>query len=188
VADCFKLTPGVKYVDTFGATQEISNAVFEGIPTMAMTETRADGTLFGIVYQHVIGNTLYLPGIFDYSSNNIPSGKFVNSADAKISLDLVPGQSVVTHYTVTKTAYPSNAISIVQETEGFTFAGFETITVANRTFANACKMTFAPEANGNVYTAWHANGFGSVRAYSKDTKGNTVQGSFYEIVKILAAP
>lgn len=178
----------MKYVDTYGNTQAVSNAVFEGIPTIAMTETRTDGTLFGIVYQHVIGNTLYMPGIFDYTSNNIPSGKFVNSADAKIALDLVPGQSTVTHYTVTRTAYPANTTSIESETVAFTFVGFETITVASRTFANACKITFAPEKNGDIHTTWIASGFGSARAYTKDAKGATVQGSFNEIVKILAAP
>lgn len=178
----------MKYVDTYGNTQAVSKAVFEGIPTIAMTETRADGTIFGIAYQHVIGNTLYMPGIFDYTSNNIPSGKFVNSADAKISLDLVPGQSTVTHYTVTRTAYPANTTSIESETVAFTFVGFETITVANRTFANACKITFAPEKNGDIYTSWFASGFGSARAYTKDAKGATVQGSFNEIVKIIAAP
>ncbi|CUI07414.1 hypothetical protein BN2497_9605 [Janthinobacterium sp. CG23_2] len=178
----------MKYLDSYGDTETISEAVFEGIPTMAMTETRADGTLFGIVYQHVIGTTLYSPGIFDYTANNIPSGKYVNSADAKMSLDLAPGQSTVTHYTVTQTRYPENTTSIVQESAEFTFAGFETVTVANRTFANACKITFPTDANGNTYTAWFAKGFGKVRTTNKDAKGVIVPGGLYEIVKILAAP
>lgn len=188
MASCFTLTAGVKFIDTYGATQTVSREVFEAKPTFGITEMRTDGTLFGVTYRHVEGNTAYFPGMVDYTDRGVYNFKRVNSADAKLNLDLVPGQTVVNHFTATETRAPNNTTTISSETDQFTFVGFETVTVAGHTFKNACKLTFATEKNGETDVTWLAYGFGNVRSHTLNAQGAIIPGTTYEIVKILSAP
>lgn len=188
MAACFTLTAGVKFIDTYGATQTVSRELFEGKPTFGVTEMRTDGTLFGVVYRHVEGNTAYFPGMVDYTDRGVYNFKEVNSADAKMNLDFVPGQTVINHYTTTRTNSPNNATTTSSKTDEFTFHGFETVTVAGYTFKNTCKLSSPAEKNGETDVSWLANGFGTVRSHTLNAQGAIIPGSTYEIVKILAAP
>lgn len=188
MAACFTLTAGVKFIDTYGATQTVSREIFEGKPTFGMTEMRTDGTLFGVIYRHVEGNTVYFLGMVDYTDRGVYNFKRVNSAEAKLNLDLVPGQTVVNHFTYTETRAPENTTTISSETEQFTFVGFETVTAAGRTFKDACKLTSPTGKNGETDVTWLANGFGNVRSHTLNAQGAIIPGTTYEVVKILSAP
>lgn len=138
-------------------------------------------------------------GVGQYDAKDAQKGKDVFSREAAFALTMVPGQTVMSNFTNTSSSWhlefdKSGASSTVTSTDvktvsdELTFVGFDTLTVAGRTFANACKLASPGSAPGQVSMVWRAKGFGWIRAEEQTIQGTPVPGTRVEIVKILAAP
>ncbi|QPI52365.1 hypothetical protein IV454_13280 [Massilia antarctica] len=171
-------------------TYLIVQEMFEGVMAYGEVELRENGTRFGAPF-HTLNGNVYTPlGIAQYSDRGIPDGKDVYSKEAIIVLNMVPGQTVVSNYinTMTSTSNGSATTRIEAVSDEITFAGFENITMAGRTFANTCKLTTPSNVKGQMSVSWVAKEFGMVRSEEQTIQGVPLAGTRNEIVKILSAP
>lgn len=184
------MTPGVKYTMTNKYSHLIVQEMFEGVMAIGDVELRENGTRFGAAF-HTLNGNVYTPlGIAQYSDRGIPDGKDVYSKEAVIVLNMVPGQTVVSNYinTITSTSFGPATTTIETVSDEMTFAGFESMTVAGRTFANTCKLTMPSDVKGQMSVAWLAKGFGVIRSEEQTTQGTPIAGTRNEIAKIITAP
>jgi hypothetical protein len=188
-SDCFELTPGVKFVKTNGYKQLIVQETFEGQTAFGNVELRADDTRFGAFYLTISDGYIHLLGIAQYDINGVYKGKDVYSSEAQLPLDTSVGQTIQLSYTDTQTStYSTPTVTTVNQTEQFTFAGFEDLTLGGRTFANTCKITGPDKVGGQVDVTWFAKGFGVIRQQTQDAQGLTVPGTRIELMTIVSAP
>lgn len=162
-------------------------------------ELRDNGARRGGPYFITDNNIHRMLGVGQYDTSGVQKGKDVFSKEAVFPLTMVPGQTSMANFTSTSTSWrlefdKSGASSTVTSTDvtalsdQLTFVGFDTITVAGRTFANACKIASPGSVAGQVSMAWRAKGFGWVRTEEQTVQGALVPGTRVEIVKIIAAP
>jgi hypothetical protein len=192
LADCFQLTPGVKYQLTNGYIWLIVQEAFEGVTAMGRVELRANETRFSAVYETVQDGYVKLLGMQDYDGSGAPDGVYVNSDTAKFSTGMKVGQTTDLTYTVTNTEpnYSTGSTEVRQyeQSGSITFAGVENVALGGRTFTNVCKLTDPDEGRpGQTYVAWRAKGFGYIRTERQDAQGVTVSGTRKELATILSA-
>lgn len=162
-------------------------------------ELRDNGARRGGPYFTLDNNIFKMLGVGQYDTSGVQKGKDVFSKDAFFPLMMVPGQTAMTNFTNTSTSWhpefdKSGASTMVTSTDvktlsdELTFVGFDTVMVAGRTFANACKIASPGSASGQVSMAWRAKGFGWVRTEEQTAQGTLVPGTRVDIIKIIAAP
>ncbi|NIA00488.1 hypothetical protein [Massilia sp. CCM 8734] len=198
-ADCFQVTPGTQYTTSDTYTHVVVQEMFEGVMAYGIVELRDNGARRGGPYFTLDNNVYRMLGVGQYDTSGAQNGKDVFSKEASFPLTMVAGQTVMANYTNTSTSWhldvdKSGASRMVTNTEvetlsdELTFAGFDTITVAGRRFANACKIAFPGSVAGQVSMTWRAKGFGWIRTEEQTAQGTLVPGTRVEIVKIIAAP
>ncbi|WP_187364116.1 hypothetical protein [Massilia genomosp. 1] len=198
-ADCFQVTPGTQYTTSDTYTHVVVQEMFEGVMAYGIVELRDNGARRGGPYFTLDNNVYRMLGVGQYDTSGAQKGKDVFSKEASFPLTMVAGQTVMANYTNTSTSWhlefdKSGASRIVTNTEvetlsdELTFVGFDTITVAGRQFANACKIAFPGSVAGQVSMTWRAKGFGWIRTEEQTAQGALVPGTRVEIVKIIAAP
>ncbi|MDM5176330.1 hypothetical protein PO883_03885 [Massilia sp. DJPM01] len=187
-ADCYERTPGVKFTTTDKYTHMIVQEMFEGAMAYADVYLRENGTRLAAVYNAFDGKVFTPLGLTQYNEAGVYEDKYVYSKEAALVLNKVPGQAIVLHFTETITRANSLTTEVKTVNDELTFAGFETITVAGRIFANTCKITGASDVQGQLAVGWMAKGFGWIRTEDQSATGTLVAGTRNEIVTIITAP
>lgn len=189
-AECFELTPGIKY--------STSGTFINGQYTIV--EELFDGTLERGVSLHVGtadtrnyvsfvragGGFIHFPGELTYDHNG--DVKMINrTPDFRFQDNMQAGQSAVIAYVEEFTNVDPFFTNTSNENLTLTFEGFENLTLAGHTFADTCRIRAAnastPEETSVV---WFAKGFGPIRTEIRDTQGNLIETE--ELSAIAIAP
>lgn len=168
-ADCFALDVGRHYSMGDFTSRRVDEKVFNGQTLRGVTELWA-GVPDWTEYVEVSGGYVNFPGRETYGANPttvlIPGLRFPDN--------MSPGDAANLNYQ--RTTLPAGTI----ETEGYTtfFVGFETLTLAGRTFTDTCHFRTPDDlAPGESYHIWFAKGFGTIREEQQDAQGNLVDTS-----------
>lgn len=168
---------------------------FEGVPSLAHVEFRADGTRFSVTY-YLTENVADYRGWIDYNILGVPNRKWVvSSTTFSVPLTtLTAGQSVQIQsigVNSSLTTPPASAPATYTDISELRFEGLRTLTLAGRTFNNLC-LTSQDVGGffgaGARYYSWHAPGWGHVKAEIRDVGNNIISGHSYELSAVLATP
>lgn len=186
-AGCFEMTEGVAYTvtDPGGVSDGVlmTKESFEGaVQNAAVSFRDATSVRDDVTYWSQDANGTHLSGGILYDANGAPAYKAVRSAGFTLPLAMQAGESRTLDYTETTTALAGSSAgqsSTASLQETWTFEGFETVTLAGKTFPDTCRMkTLDADAAANgdgPSTLWFAKGFGIIRALHTDSAGATVE-------------
>ena len=189
LAACFNLTPGTAYTMTDpdgGSTSGkilVVNESFDGaarngsVEFAGTTDIRSAAT-----YWSPESNGIRFWGLVEYDESGTAQTKTVHSAAFLLPLTLQAGQSTVLKYTdtvqqLTGPQAGQTDTEVLEET--WTFEGFETLTLAGKTFADTCRIKTQDAAAGEdgPSTLWFAKGFGVIRVRHTNSAGQVVEES-----------
>lgn len=185
-ADCFEITPGIKFSMSNGNQSLGVQEQFEGQMAHSQMELRMDDTRFGGSYHVVTDGYIQLLGVNDYTQTGVFSSKSVYSAGAKLPASLSIGEKADISYTVTWISQ-SGSTSTENVSLGYTLVGFETMTLGGRNFENVCKVRITG-AGTNSVMLWMAKGFGVIRSEQQDPQGATISGTRNELTAVTTMP
>lgn len=190
VADCFQLTPGVKYSLSNGIHVEIELGQFEGQTAYKSKDTEPGTSFLRESFAVVTASYIEELGGNIYDANGVQKGKYVFSGE-RIPFSVIPGQSIIVAGTNTTTYFNPPETNYASGKLKKTFLGFEDVTLGGRLFKDTCKFKTEPgeplAANeiANPSTDWYAKGFGSIRF---DYLNEDQVTERTELVTVIAAP
>lgn len=176
---CFTVRPGLRY--TMTSTDPEARSLhgeylvepFDGTPRQAQVDyfgTTGDKR-FSALYWSVEADGLRFWGDYDHTPEGVPTTKSVYTGYL-VPKTLAPTQTVTVHYTDNNHFTNGNVVPEAQQ-ETWTFEGHETLTLAGRTFSNACRIRNSdpdhPEYGS--YLVWAAPGFGPIQFQDFDADG-----------------
>jgi hypothetical protein len=193
-AACFDVTAGVAYTMTDPDAGGVSDGVlmlqesFEGVVRSATVElVNATSVRSSATYWSQESNGIRFRGAIDYDGTGTAEWKTVLSDGFLLPLNMQAGQTADLNYTETRT-YLSGPQAGQTETsalhEGWTFEGFETLTLGGRTFTDVCRIKVSPIPAGEdgPTTLWLAKGFGMIRVQNTSGDGAIVEESHLETI------
>lgn len=176
---CFTVKPGLRYTmtDTDPEARSLHGEylveMFDGKPRQAQVDYfGTTGTMrFFALYWSVEPDGVRLWGDYDHTPEGVRTTKSVYTGFL-VPRTLAPTQTVTIHYTDNNYFTNGNVVPEEQQ-ETWTFEGHETLALAGRTFANACRIKTSigdhPEYGSTVM--WVAPGFGPIQYQSIDADG-----------------
>lgn len=190
--DCFTLTPGTRYKMTNGDELLIVQESFNGQTVPGTRSLYADGTTQYTEYMKVDNSYVTLVGF--YQPHGTAPYELTRIYDGwHFPANFSPSQTISLNYTTTETTIsylatpPTTTTSTSTNTAyQLTFLGFGSLTVANRTFSNTCKIKIVD--GGQTLIRWVAKGFGVIGMEEQDSQGVAVPGSHIELASIIAPP
>lgn len=191
LANCFQLTPGVKYLTSNGAQHEIELGQFDGRTAYKRKYKAADKSYFSESYTVVTDSYTENIGGPTLDSQGVVTGT-VTSTGWRYPFNLAPGESALFQATTTTTTLnPPSSITTQGVEHKVTFFGYEDLMLDGRVFRNTCKIkieaaTQFPNSSPRPSVEWHAKGFGTIRYEYQDGDGNVLMS--YQLQKVLAAP
>jgi len=186
-AGCFEITEGVAYTvtDPGGVPDGVRMAkeTFEGAVRNAAVEfTDATTVRSNATYWSQDANGTRLLGGILYDANGNAIAKAVRSDGFTLPLTMQAGDSKTLNYTEVTTVLAGASAGHTETAsaqETWTFEGYETVTLAGKTFTDACRVkTLDADAAANgdgPSTLWFAKGFGIIRAVHTNSAGATVE-------------
>lgn len=187
LGNCFKWTPGVKYVKNDGYKTLMIEEQFEGQTAITDMELRPNDTRFGGVYIIVDANFVTVLGLNDYNGNGVYNGKDVYT-NFRLPAEMAVGQTVQINYGITRTRMIPPSVTNGGQATQYKFEGFETVTLGGRTFTNVCKLRSPSLTAGQTSVEWVARGFGVIKQEDQDAAETTVPGTVRQLVTIVVAP
>lgn len=192
-AACFDVTE-VAYTMTDPDAGGVSDGVlmlqesFEGVVRSATVElVNATSVRIGATYWSQESNGIRFWGGIDYDGTGAAEWKTVLSDGFLLPLNMQAGQTADLNYTATRTYLSGpqagqTATSALHE--GWTFEGFETLTLGGRTFTDVCriKLNTIPAGEDGPYTIWVAKGFGMIRVQNTFGQGSIVEESHLDTI------
>lgn len=190
VADCFQLTPGVKYILSNGIHVEIELGQFEGQTAYKTKDTKPGTSFLRESFDVLTASYIGALGGNIYDANGVQKGKYVFSGE-RIPFSIVPGQSIIVDGTTTTTYFNPPETKFASGKLKKTFLGFEDVTLGGRLFKDTCKFRtesgepLAANEIASPSTDWYAKGFGAIRF---DYLNEDQVTERTELVTVIAAP
>ena len=183
VSDCFTVKPGLRYTisdpdKTYIAKSALyTQEKFDGaVHPVQIEYFDVEGTLrAAALYFSVEADGVRFWGDYDYTPESVQATKSVYTGFL-VPKTLAPTQTVTIHYT-DNNYFTNGGFLAEAEQETWTFEGHETLTMAGRSFPNACRFKVVNDAQPSFGTTvvWAAPGYGPIQYKFIDVDG-TVRG------------
>lgn len=183
LSDCFTVKPGLRYTisdpdKTYIAKSALyTQEKFDGaVHPVQIEYFDVEGTLrAAALYFSVEADGVRFWGDYDYTPESVQATKSVYTGFL-VPKTLAPTQTVTIHYT-DNNYFTNGGFLAEAEQETWTFEGHETLTMAGRSFPNACRFKVVNDAQPSFGTTvvWAAPGYGPIQYKFIDVDG-TVRG------------